>query len=130
MRGLFDTSVFVAGETGRPMDRLPDSAAISVVTLEELRIGVLMARDRGDDDVADRRRVTYDRVRSAYQAIEVDERVALACATLRAASRQTAGPRIGPLDSLIAATAIVEDLPLYTQDRAFVGLPGLDIRVV
>ncbi|MGL4744277.1 MAG: PIN domain-containing protein [Dermatophilaceae bacterium] len=125
-----DTSVFVATETGRPVEDLPDFAAISVMTLEELRLGVLMARGRGDDDLADRRRVTYDRVRAAYQAIEVDERVAIACAGLRAASRRAAGPRIGPVDALIAATALVEDLPLYTQDRGFVGLPGLEVRVV
>ncbi|MGL5862963.1 MAG: hypothetical protein ACRCY9_17090 [Phycicoccus sp.] len=62
MRGLLDTSVFVATETGRSVEEVPDSAAISVMTLEELRLGVLMARDRGDGDLADRRRVTYDRV--------------------------------------------------------------------
>lgn len=129
MRGLLDTSVFVATETERAVAEHPDSAAISVVTLEELRLGVLMARDRGDDDLAERRRTTYDRVLRGYAALPVDERVALACADLRAASRRTAGTRIGPMDALIAATAMVEGLPLYTQDRGFVGLPGLDVRI-
>jgi predicted nucleic acid-binding protein len=130
VRGLLDTSVFVATETGRPVEDVPDWAAISVVTLEELRLGVLMARDRGDDDLAERRRSTYERVAAAYQAFDVTERVAVACAGLRAASRRRAGPRIGPMDALIAATAVIEDIPLYTQDRGFVGLPGLDVRVV
>ena len=38
MRGLLDTSVFIADEQSRPLasERLPDEAAISVVTLAEL----------------------------------------------------------------------------------------------
>lgn len=46
MRGLPDTSVFVGREQGRPMgDELPEELAISVITLAELRIGVLVAED-------------------------------------------------------------------------------------
>jgi predicted nucleic acid-binding protein len=43
-RGILDTSVFIAKETGRPLAELPDSAAISVITLAELHLGVLMAQ--------------------------------------------------------------------------------------
>ena len=44
--GLADTTVFVAAETGRvarPLDRLPDRLAVSVITIGELRAGVLAA---------------------------------------------------------------------------------------
>ena len=43
--GPLDTPVFIAGEGGHPLpsDRLPDEAAISVVTLAELELGVHMA---------------------------------------------------------------------------------------
>ena len=46
-RGLLDTSVFIATETGRELDegRLPDEVAASVVTLAELQAGVLAAKD-------------------------------------------------------------------------------------
>lgn len=46
-RGVLDTSVFIAGESGRRLDedRLPDESAVSVVTLAELQAGVLAARD-------------------------------------------------------------------------------------
>jgi predicted nucleic acid-binding protein len=42
VRGLLDTSVFIAVEQGRPLasERLPDEAAISVITLAELELGV------------------------------------------------------------------------------------------
>ena len=45
MRGPLDTSVFIAGEQDRPLatDRLPDEAAVSVVTLAELELGVHLA---------------------------------------------------------------------------------------
>ena len=42
-RGLLDTSVFIARESGRPLGTLPSAAAISVVTIAELHLGVLMA---------------------------------------------------------------------------------------
>jgi predicted nucleic acid-binding protein len=43
---VLDTSVFIAGEQRRPLERpLPDVVGVSVVTLAELELGVLMARD-------------------------------------------------------------------------------------
>lgn len=46
-RALADTSVFIAGESGRPLDvsRIPDEVAVWVVTIAELRAGVLAATD-------------------------------------------------------------------------------------
>jgi predicted nucleic acid-binding protein len=42
VRGILDTSVFIAKEQGHALaaDRLPDESAISVVTLAELELGV------------------------------------------------------------------------------------------
>ena len=44
--GLADTTVFIAAESGRTahLDRLPDRLAVSVITIGELRAGVLAAR--------------------------------------------------------------------------------------
>lgn len=46
-RGLADTSVFIARESGRPLDAgaLPDESAVSIITIGELRAGVLAATD-------------------------------------------------------------------------------------
>jgi predicted nucleic acid-binding protein len=43
VRALLDTSVFIAREQGRPLGELPEEVAISVVTISELRYGVLAA---------------------------------------------------------------------------------------
>lgn len=54
---IADTSVFIAHETGRALavDRLPDQLGVSVVTIAELRVGVLAAVDL---DARDRRLTT------------------------------------------------------------------------
>ena len=46
-RGLIDTSVYIAKESGRQLDlaALPDEWFASVVTLAELTSGVLAAKD-------------------------------------------------------------------------------------
>lgn len=47
MKALLDTSFFVAPESGRPLGDMHDvdETEISVVTLAELTLGVLMAED-------------------------------------------------------------------------------------
>lgn len=42
-RGLADTSVFIAHESGRALDveALPEELAVSIITIGELRTGVL-----------------------------------------------------------------------------------------
>ncbi|MGL5866210.1 MAG: hypothetical protein ACRCYX_10130 [Dermatophilaceae bacterium] len=42
---LLAPSLFVATETGRPLEVLPDSAAIPVMTFTELRLGIVMTRE-------------------------------------------------------------------------------------
>ncbi|MGD9696082.1 MAG: hypothetical protein AB7V42_10530 [Thermoleophilia bacterium] len=56
---LLDTSVLIASDEDGRID-LPETAAISVVTLGELRAGVLMA---ADDGIADLRRCRLAAVR-------------------------------------------------------------------
>ena len=41
--GLLDTSIFIARENGRALGELPDRVAVSVVTIGELQLGVLIA---------------------------------------------------------------------------------------
>ena len=46
---ILDTSIFIARESGRPLDRaaLPDEGYITVVTLAELEAGLLAAKTAG-----------------------------------------------------------------------------------
>ena len=94
-RGLLDTSVFIASETGRPlaMDRLPEESAVSVVTLAELYAGVLAARDT---QTRARRMATLDML-ADVQTLAVDDEVAKIWARLRVELAE-AGRRINVND--------------------------------
>lgn len=123
-RGLADTSLFIAEESSRSIDRalLPDELAVSVVTVGELRFGVLSA---AEVDVRDRRLATLSRV-MALQPVPIDQTVAESWARLRVLLRDS-GQRMPINDSWIAATALALSLPVVTQDGHFVRVPGLGV---
>lgn len=122
--GLADTSLFIAHETGRPLraDRLPDLIAVSVVTMGELRAGVLAATDV---DVRARRLDTLTAAQR-LEPVPVDQAVADAWAHLRVSLRDH-GLRMPVNDSWIAATAIALGIPLVTQDDDYLHAPGLQV---
>ena len=123
-RGLADTSVFIARETERPilLDSLPDELAVSVVTVGELRAGVLAAKDT---PTRDRRLSTLAAVLS-LQPVSVDDRVAASWARLRMALRDR-GLRMPVNDSWIAATAMALDVAIVTQDDDFLVVDELEV---
>lgn len=123
-RGLVDTSVFIARETGRPLDEsmLPDELAVSVVTIAELQAGVLAAEGIENRD----RRLRTLTAALSLDPIPVDDAVASEWARLRLLLRDT-GQRMPVNDSWIAATAMALDVPVVTQDNDF---PDLDVLAV
>jgi predicted nucleic acid-binding protein len=115
-RALLDTSVFIAREQGRPLDRtLPDEVAVSVVTVAELELGVLMA---ADPLTRARRLRTLMDVKALAAALPLDERVASAYALL-ASTVLSAGRRPRVQDTWIAATALANGAEVWTQDADF-----------
>lgn len=127
MRGLLDTSVFIADEQGRPVasDRFPDEAAVSVVTLAELELGVHLA---ATEALRARRLRTLQSTRATYVGLPVDEAVASAFAELVATARRD-GRRPRVQDSWIAATARAWEVAVYTQDSDFEDLAVDVVRV-
>jgi len=123
-RGLADTSVFVARESGRPLDvdALPAELGVSVVTIGELRAGVLAA---GDLETRDRRLTTLTQA-LALDPLPIDGEVAEAWARLRILLRD-AGRKMPVNDSWIAATALAHGVPVVTQDDDYVELDGLPV---
>lgn len=115
-RGLLDTSVLIATETGRPLDTnaLPDEVFISVVTIAELQAGVLAAADTA---TRARRLATLDSV-AGLEALPIDIVAAGHWATLRVRLAEE-GRRINVNDLWIAAVAAANDLPVVTQDSDY-----------
>ena len=124
MRALLDTSFFVATESGRPLGEMEGvtETEVSVVTLAELTLGVLMAND--DDRPA--RVATLSAVESTWDPLPVDAEVARQFARIAAALRADRR-RIPILDVLVAATAIAEQIPVVTQDHDYDAIPGVEV---
>jgi predicted nucleic acid-binding protein len=115
-RAVLDTSVLVAREQGRSLVRsLPDDVAVSVISIAELELGVLMARDAG---TRGQRLRTVTEVRSLAAALPIDERTASAYAQL-AANVLGEGRKPRVHDTWIAATALANDAEVWTQDADF-----------
>jgi predicted nucleic acid-binding protein len=121
---VLDTSIFVAVEQGRPLRRsLPDEVSVSVVTLAELELGVLVARDA---DARAQRLATLTRVREETAGLPADQRVASAYARL-AASELATGRKPRVHDTWIAATALVHGAEVWTQDADFSGFQAVEV---
>jgi predicted nucleic acid-binding protein len=121
---IADTSVFIARESGRPLDigALPDSLQVSVITIGELRAGVLAATDLARRNL---RLATLTQV-LAFDPLPVDHDVAEAWGLLRVQLRD-AGRRMPVNDSWIAATAMAHGLAVATQDDDYDAVDGLEV---
>jgi predicted nucleic acid-binding protein len=112
---LADTSVFVAAELRRSLGQPPEGEArISVATLTELGVGVRMATSA---KLRQLREATLGAA-ARFVALPYDELVAERLADLLAAARNQRR-RAGTMDAIIAATALVHDLDVWTQDDDF-----------
>jgi len=123
-RALADTSVFIARESGRPLERarVPRELAVSVITYAELRAGVLVAADL---EARTRRLATLDAL-ADLAVVHIDATVADAWSTLRAKLRDS-GRSMKVNASWIAATALALGVPVITQDGDFDMVPDLSI---
>jgi predicted nucleic acid-binding protein len=123
LSALLDTSVVIATDERGDLD-LPGTAAISVITLGELRAGVLRA---ADDRVRAARARRLAAVRATFAALAVDEDVADRYGETLAAARDL-GRSAKASDLLIIATAAAGGRTLYTLDAAQAGL-ARDLRI-
>lgn len=122
--GLTDTSYWIALETGREVDDsgVPNRLLVSIITVGELRAGVLAAADTGSRSA---RLATLEEA-TRKRPVVIDDSVAKAWATLRGRLRD-AGRRMPVNDSWIAATAISLGVPVVTQDDDYDGAPGVEV---
>ena len=135
-QGLLDTSILILRRWIEP-DELPEEMAISSVTLAELSAGPHEVRRTDEQDLYDeheeraRRTETLQRVESEFDPVPFDAEAARAYGRVAAAVIAVGRkPRRRITDLMIAATAIAQDLPLFTTNPDdYLGLEKL-VRVV
>jgi len=121
---LIDTSVVIDLDVIEPGD-LPVELMVSAITMAELAAAPHATADPAERA---RRQDRVQRVEATFDPIPVDAAVARAYgrvyAALAAGGRKARGRRA--IDLLIAATALVAGLPLYTRNPDdFAGLENL-----
>ena len=95
-----------------------------MITLAELHLGVLLARDRA---IRASRLRTLSRVEGELQAIPIDAEVARVFASIVAEARQSRR-RLSVMDVWIAATGVRHGLVVFTQDADFDNIPQVQVR--
>jgi tRNA(fMet)-specific endonuclease VapC len=128
-RGLLDTSTVILLSRIRDPDDLPDEPLISAVTLAELSVGPLVASSSAEQSV---RQTRLQQVEADFEPIPFDAAAARAFGRVSASLHQSGRkPAARALDALIAATALANDLPLFTcNPKDFEGVVDLDLRTV
>lgn len=128
-KGMLDTStVILLGRIEDPAS-LPDEVLISAITLAELSVGPDVA---GSDRERAARQAHLQQAEADFEAVPFDAAAARAfgrvAASLRAAGRK---PAARAYDALIAATAIANDVPLYTcNPDDFTAIEGLTVHAI
>ncbi len=130
-QGLLDTSVIIALEQV-PAGSLPLEPTIAAVTLAELAAG---PHATDDPDERARRQDRLQRIEALLDPLPFDAAAAraygLVYAATRAHERKPCGARA--VDLLIAATALANDLPLFTRnpgDFDHLRAVGLEVHTV
>jgi len=131
-RGLLDTNIMILRRWIDPQ-QLPETMAISAITLAELSAGPHEVRGNSEQDEYDehieraRRLDVLQRAENEFDPIpfgaEAARTYGRVCAAVVGAGRK---PHRRVADLMIAAVAIAEDLPLFTTNpQDFHGLDGL-----
>jgi predicted nucleic acid-binding protein len=127
-RGILDTSTVVLLSRLDP-ELLPEEPLITAVTLAELSVGPLVANTRKERSS---RQAVLQQAEADFEPLPFDAQAARAfgrvAASLRAGGRKV---QARGYDAMIAATAIANDLPLYSVNPLdFSGIDELDLHPV
>lgn len=128
LTGVLDTSALIDLGQLEPSS-LPAIASITAITLAELSVGPHLARS---DSERAARQAHLQQAEADFEPIPFDAAAARAfgrvASALRASGRK---PAARAYDTLIAATALSRDLPVYTANpRDFDGIDGLMVHKV
>ncbi len=125
-RGILDTSAVIALRAITDPSLLPVEPLITAVTLAELSVGPLVARDERERAA---RQAHLQQAEADFDPLPFDAAAArafgLVAASLRRAGRK---PAARAYDAMIAATALANRLPVYTcNPDDFRGIADLNV---
>jgi len=125
-RGILDTSTVILLQRLTDASALPAEPLITAVTLAELAVGPLVAEN--ENEVA-ARQAHLQQAEADFTPLPFDADAARAfgrvAASLRRSGKKAAARTY---DAMIAATALANDLPVYTcNPDDFDGIDGLDV---
>ncbi len=125
-RGLLDTSTVILLTRMTDPASLPAELYIAAITLAELSVGPLIA---STDEERAARQAHLQQAESDFEALPFDAQAARAFGAV-AASLRRSGRKVSAraYDAMIAATAIANEMPVYTCNPAdFDGIEGLKV---
>ena len=125
-QGVLDTSTVIALPRLTDASALPAEPLITAFTLAELSVGPLVARTERERAA---RQAHLQQAEADFDPLPFDAAAARAfgrvAASLRRSGRKTAARAY---DAMIAATAVANDLPVYTCNPTdFVGIDDLEV---
>lgn len=128
-RGVLDTSTVILLPQITDASTLPAEPLITAVTLAELSVGPLVATDERERAA---RQAHLQQAETDFDPLPFDAAAARAfgrvALSLRRAGRKSAARSY---DAMIAATALANDLPIYTANAEdFRDIDGLDVVAV
>jgi predicted nucleic acid-binding protein len=128
-RGILDTSTVILLQRLEDASVLPAEPLITAVTLAELAAGPLVAEEESERAM---RQAHLQQAEADFVPLPFDDGAARAfggvAASLRRGGRKAAARTY---DAMIAATALANDLPVYTcNPDDFSGIDGLEVIAV
>ena len=123
-RGILDTNTVILLPQLSDPDALPSKSLITAITLAELSVGPLAAVTQAEKV---QRQIQLDQAEADFDVIPFDRAAARSFATVSYNLRKAGKKALArSYDALIAATAIANDLPLYTTNpQDFTAIDGL-----
>jgi tRNA(fMet)-specific endonuclease VapC len=128
-RGILDTSAVIALSLISDAGVLPAEPLITAVTLAELSVGPLVARDERERAA---RQSHLQQAEADFDPLPFDAAAARAFGRVAASLRQAGRKRAArAYDAMIAATALANELPVYTcNPDDFTGIAGLEVLTI
>lgn len=128
-QGILDTSTVILLSRIENPSVLPDEPLITTITLAELSVGPLVAHT---DEERVARQAHLQQAEADFDPLPFDSDAARAFGRVAASLRRSGRkPAARSYDAMIAATAIANDLPLYTCNPSdFADIDGLTVVAV